>query len=98
MVTTSLRHRRHVSQLRVRASRLYLEQLESRTLLSNSFPLGPVNWTALGPAPLGPGSPGASGRVAALAPDPTNAHIIYLAAAGGGGWETARRRAPWHPL
>jgi photosystem II stability/assembly factor-like uncharacterized protein len=36
--------------------------------------------------------------VAALAPDPTTANIIYLAAAGGGVWKTADGGATWNPL
>src|SRR5712692_11130020 len=51
------------------------------------------SWTALGPAPLdsggGAGGNGVvSGRVAGVAVDPANANNIYVAAAGGGVWQS----------
>src|SRR4029077_6321344 len=39
-----------------------------------------------------------SGRIAGLAADPTNANIIYIAAGGGGVWETIDGSARWTPL
>src|ERR1700730_8503784 len=61
-----------------------LEALEDRTLLTVA--LSSNFWPAIGPAPLSSaqtaGFPPASGRIAALAADPTNANIIYIAAAG----------------
>src|SRR5947208_3185346 len=64
-----------------------VEQLEDRTVLSTSIPLNGLTWTAVGPAPLGSGGP-VSGRITGIAADPTNASIIYIAAAGGGVWKT----------
>ena len=81
---------------------LVLEELEARSLLSTSIPLDPVNWTALGPAPLlngqTPGSQPVSGRISALAADPNDANVLYLAAAGGGVWKTTDAGADWTPL
>ncbi|HEY3704687.1 MAG TPA: sialidase family protein [Terracidiphilus sp.] len=62
-------------------------------------------WTALGPAPLdsgtsfGPGSEGlVSGRIAAIAADPTDVNTIYAAPAGGGVWKTVDGGSTWTPL
>jgi photosystem II stability/assembly factor-like uncharacterized protein len=67
----------------------------SATLYSNI-------WTAIGPAPLVntsmSGSPAYSGRIAALAADPRNANIIYIAAAGGGVWKTLDGGTTWKSL
>src|SRR5262249_4083501 len=92
--------RRSVTCIRRRL--LMLEELEARNLLSTSIPLDPVNWTALGPAPMSNGqTPGwqpVSGRIAALAADPNDANVLYLAAAGGGVWKTTDAGADWTPL
>ena len=67
-----------------------VQALEPRVLLSsNSL------WTAIGPAGL---SNGNSGRVAAIAADPTNSNVVYVAAAGGGVWKTLDGGASWTPL
>jgi photosystem II stability/assembly factor-like uncharacterized protein len=81
---------------------LVLEELKPRNLLSTSIPLDPVNWTALGPAPIvngqTPGREPVSGRIAAIAADPNDANVLYLAAAGGGVWKTTDAGADWTPL
>jgi photosystem II stability/assembly factor-like uncharacterized protein len=81
---------------------LGLEELGPRNLLSTSIPLDPVNWTALGPAPIAngqtPGQQPVSGRIAAIAADPNDANVLYLAAAGGGVWKTTDAGADWTPL
>src|SRR5437660_10228862 len=62
---------------------LQLELLEDRTLLST--------WVSKGPGPILNGAPGgdpSSGRIAAVAADPTDPNTIYVAAAGGGVWKT----------
>lgn len=73
-----------------------LESLEDRTLLAAG------DWVAIGPAPIlnavSPGSQPASGRIAAVAAHPSNANIIYIAAAGGGVWKTADAGTTWQPL
>jgi photosystem II stability/assembly factor-like uncharacterized protein len=81
---------------------LVLEELEARNLLSTSIPLDPVNWTAMGPAPITngqtPGQQPVSGRISAIAADPNDANVLYLAAAGGGVWKTTDAGADWTPL
>jgi photosystem II stability/assembly factor-like uncharacterized protein len=89
------------------ARRLRLEQLEDRTLLSSGIPLSTTSWTPIGPAPivsslvansLDPGNTPVSGRIAAVAPDPTNANTLYVATAGGGVWKTLNGGSTWSPL
>lgn len=79
-------------------TRLLLEMLEDRTLLSTSIPLSPTTWTPMGPAPIGSGSSAYSGRINAIAADPTNANIIYIAASSGGVWKTVDGGSHWVPL
>jgi photosystem II stability/assembly factor-like uncharacterized protein len=88
---------KHVIQKLVRPARaqLRLEPLENRTLLS---------WLPLGPAPiltgqtLGAAPQPVTGRVTAVAGDPTNANILYVATAGGGVWKTTDGGVSWQPL
>jgi hypothetical protein len=66
------------------------------------MPLSPTQWTPLGPAPIlkgdVPGKMDISGRITALAADPANANVIYVAAAGGGVWLTTDGGVKWKPL
>jgi len=68
------------------------------------IPYGVATWTAIGPAPIVggyAGTGGDSGRIAGVAPDPTNPDVLYIAAAGGGVWKTtdATTASPsWTPL
>src|ERR1035438_5423762 len=63
-----------------------------------SFPApNTTTWTALGPAPLNEGG-SASGRIAGVAVDPTNSNNIYVAAAGGGVWQSTDGGATYNPL
>lgn len=76
-----------------RLTGLQLEILEDRTLLST--------WASKGPGPILNGAPGgdpSSGRIAALAADPTDPNTIYIAAAGGGVWKTTDAGTTWMPL
>ena len=81
-----------------------LEALETRALLSTTYPLDTTIWTALGPAPIVDGYQFAnsgepvSGRVAGVAADPKNPDIDYIAAAGGGVWKTVNAGRSWTPL
>jgi hypothetical protein len=67
-----------------------------------SLNLSSAAWTPIGPAPIAlggvPGSQPVSGRIAAIATDPTNANIIYVAAWGGGVWKTTDGGTTWTPL
>ncbi len=55
-------------------------------------------WQLLGPAILNGFWGVTSGRVSALAVDPTNANIVYLGAAQGGVWKTTDGGSTWTPL
>jgi hypothetical protein len=60
-----------------------------------------TTWTSIGPQPTlarGPGVGAVSGRVTALAVDPTNANIVYLGGAQGGIWKTVDGGNSWMPL
>jgi hypothetical protein len=98
------RHSRAAGRGRLRSAptlnhqRPLLEVLEDRCLLSTSIPLSPFNWTPVGPAPIGaPDGRGSTGRISALATDPTNASIIYVGAASGGIWKTTNAGQTWLP-
>jgi hypothetical protein len=73
-----------------------------RALLS---PGSGSSWTLIGPQPTNPnlnfsfdGAPTVSGRVTALAVDPTNSSVVYLGAAEGGVWKTTNGGMSWTPL
>jgi hypothetical protein len=66
-------------------------------IINSTFPNPGSTWTPLGPAPLNEGG-SASGRIAAVAVDPTNSSNIYVAAAGGGVWQSANGGSSWNPL
>src|SRR5439155_23705592 len=96
---TTRRHRRYTHP------RPGLLELEGRWLPSTSIPLNGTGWTPLGPAPIlsgtTPGTLSASGRVAALAADPSDPNILYVGAASGGVWKTTNATAAspsWTPL
>ncbi len=58
-----------------------------------------TTWTPIGPQPTAGTSFGnTSGRVTALAVDPTNPNIAYLGGAFGGVWKTINAGANWTPL
>jgi photosystem II stability/assembly factor-like uncharacterized protein len=76
--------------------------------LSVGFP-GPSNWTNLGPQPVTNsaggsnfGNPSATGRVTAIAVDPTttntSSQVIYLGAATGGVWKSTNGGASWNTI
>jgi hypothetical protein len=103
---TSRRGKRHQS---ARARWLRVEALEDRSLPSANIPLSGITWTNLGPNPIvngqTPGGLSVSGRVTGIAADPLNHNVIFLAAAGGGIWETTDAQNPvsqggpdWKPL
>jgi hypothetical protein len=84
------RHRATTRLQRRRQTRLGVEDLEQRTLLTS--------WTALGPAPLGTPPSSYSGRIVGIAASRTDANTIYIAAAGGGVWKTTNGGSAWTPL
>ncbi len=85
----SFSSRNRTSKAKLKHACFQVQSLESRVLLSNSL------WTPIGPAPLNNGS---SGRITALAADPTSPNIIYAGAAGGGIWKTIDGGSSWNPL
>jgi hypothetical protein len=74
----------------------------ARPLPTAAPALGPTSWTALGPAPIAAtgyaGGQPFSGKIDALAADPTNANVIYVAGATGGVWKTTDGGVTWTPL
>jgi photosystem II stability/assembly factor-like uncharacterized protein len=76
--------------------------------LSVGFP-GPSNWTSIGPQPVTNsaggtnfGNPSATGRVTAIAVDPTttnmSSQVIYLGAATGGVWKSTDGGNSWNTI
>lgn len=93
------RHRsRGVHRKRPSPSYLQLEALEDRNLLTTHYPLDPVQWTALGPAPIASFGELSSGRIAAVAAHPSDPNTLYVATAGGGVWKTIDGGINWTPL
>jgi len=79
--------------------------LSSQCTRSTPTPLIPLDsraWTPIGPAPalnvLTDYVEPTSGRVTALAADPSDPKTIFLAAAGGGVWKTTDAGSNWTPL
>lgn len=83
-------------------TRLQVERLEDRALLSTSIPLNPTTWTSLGPThTIGCQTAGAgacSGRLTGIAAHPTDPNTYYVASAGGGVWKTTTGGENWTPL
>ncbi len=62
-------------------------------------PSGPgATWQELGPQPADTFGLVSSGRVAAVAVDPTNNEVVYAGAAQGGVWKTTDGGNTWTPL
>ena len=82
---------------RSQRGRLFIEQLEQRLVLSQTWiEQGPGVITDL-PAQVNP----TTGAVEALAVDPTNADVVYAGAVNGGVWKTTNatsQRPTWTPL
>jgi hypothetical protein len=60
--------------------------------------LGSSVWAPIGPASLQSGGGLDSGRITGVAVDPTNSNNIYIAAAGGGVWNTTNGGTTWTAL
>ena len=63
-------------------------------------PLAGTSWVQMGPQPTNTGYayPTTSGRVSALAVDPTNSSTVFLGAAEGGVWKTTNGGSTWSPM
>jgi photosystem II stability/assembly factor-like uncharacterized protein len=63
---------------------------------------GGLNWVSVGPRPISSeywsGEGNASGRVAGIAPHPTDPNTVYIAAASGGVWKTTNGGTSWTPI
>src|SRR5262245_40652455 len=79
-----------------------LSSQSARSTATPALRLNAGTWTPIGPAPTVNGltdyTEPASGRVTALAADPSDPNIIFLAAAGGGVWKTVDAGLTWTPL
>ncbi len=85
---------------RLRALR-QLDEMEARENIGVAkLPLLAPIWHVIGPEPLDSAVFGGtnSGRVTALAVDPTNPDIVYLGAADGGVWKTLNGGLNWIPM
>ena len=70
----------------------------ARTLFSPQMMASTSSWTSIGPTPTAAanGAIGSvSGRITALAVDPTNSSILYAGGAQGGVWKTIDAGAHW---
>jgi hypothetical protein len=92
---------KQLEQMRQREQQLLQSspQLQTGTAAGfSSLAISTTQWTSIGPAPLdAPGGP-FSGRVSALAVDPTNSAVVYLGAADGGVWKTTDGGLHWTPM
>jgi photosystem II stability/assembly factor-like uncharacterized protein len=93
---------------RTREAYPYLAAFEEMEQMARAAPAMAVQqgWRPLGPFSIphgqtygsGPGSrPSVSGRISAVAVDPSNANHILVGAAGGGVWESTDTGASWEP-
>jgi len=76
----------------MRTCRLFVENLETRLLLSHVPFLSTTQWNPIGPAPID--APGVAqgftaGRIEAAAPHPANSDVMYIGGDNGGVWKTA---------
>ncbi len=74
-------------------------QTESQTIGVGGV-MSEVTWELLGPQPTNTGYayPTTSGRVTALAVDPTTSSTVYAGGADGGIWKTTNGGTTWSPL
>jgi len=63
-----------------------------------SLAISTTQWTSIGPSPIGFTDNFFSGRVRALAVDPTNPSTVYLGAADGGVWKSTDAGQHWIAL
>ena len=55
-------------------------------------------WTLIGPEPVGNYYGVSSGRVTAIAVNPTNPNTVYVGGAEGGVWKTTNGGTTWTPM
>ena len=66
--------------------------------LANAAEATLAGWHPLGPSPIPNGSTSYSGRVTAIAVDPTDANVVYVGTAQGGLYRTLDGGTNWTPL
>ncbi len=90
---------RELDDMLVREGKLKRNPDGSVAATAAAVAAGPT-WQAIGPQPTNSGGSNGSvsGRVTALAVDPTNANIVYLGGAFGGVWKTMDGGTNWMPL
>jgi len=74
--------------------------LNGRSLVVSQLLASSTAWAPIGPAPTLASDPGVgmvSGRVSAIAVDPTNPSIVYVGGAQGGVWKSTDGGAHWSP-
>jgi photosystem II stability/assembly factor-like uncharacterized protein len=75
---------------------------QARPLPTVPLTLSTNTWTAVGPAPIAAtgyaGGQPFSGKINAVAADPTNPNVIYIGASLGGVWKTTDGGNTWTPL
>jgi hypothetical protein len=95
-----MRARRRSNCKAARSRSPQLEALEDRAI--PSIALSTTHWTPVGPASItngqNPNGGLVSGRITGIAVNPSNANVIYVAAAGGGVWKTINGGTAWAPL
>jgi photosystem II stability/assembly factor-like uncharacterized protein len=70
---------------------------QAQPALIRPLALSSTAWTAIGPAPLASVNQ-VSGRIVGIAPHPAVANTLFIAAAGGGVWETTNGGTSWTRL
>ena len=86
------------ARMRALAQRDAMLAQETAERIAAGLPLPSASWTAIGPQPADSFGLVSSGRVTAVAVDPTNTQIIYAGAADGGIWKTTNGGTSWTPL
>ena len=89
----------------LRVNALRTRQVMEAQAMAAMEPSATSAWSFIGPEPTIPllseaftGSPNVSGRVTAIAVDPTNASVIYIGGADGGVWKTTNGGTNWTPI
>jgi uncharacterized protein (TIGR03437 family) len=82
---------------RIRAFR-QRQQMKERLLGKRPRATTPPAWSPIGPQPNGMWDGSSSGRITALAVDPTDSQVVWAGAADGGVWKTTSGGALWLPM
>jgi hypothetical protein len=97
-VQRRLKALQQLEQMRRQERQQFLASPQTSSGAFTSLALSTTQWTSIGPAPLNATGGPFSGRVSAIAVDPTNSSVVYLGAADGGVWKTTDGGLHWTPL